>query len=239
MLQSLLSLTKLSAQRQPMGDFSAQRIWAIRGQSVKPQAMQDFDGELAVMGNTVFCIDSGSANGRVFRSTDAGDSWTMFNTNLTNQKLLSIAILSEKTLYVGTYNGVFRSTEGGKSWTKATTGITDANSTNLVFFRNAIYTVSGDGIFKSVDGGNSWVPMNEGLIASDGATLTVSGGERTEQPSIILWDGATLTVSGGKLYAAMSGSNTGRWNPLTSGVYCLAEDGKLMAADSDEHTVFQ
>ena len=170
--------------------------------SIKHEAMHDFDGVLAVLGNTVFYIASNSVNGQVFRSTDAGNSWRMFNTNLVNQYVSSVAVLSEKTLYVGTFNGVFRSTDGGESWTKTNTGIINTHIENLVFFRNALYTVTGDGIVKSADGGNSWVAVNEGLVASDGATLTVSGG---------------------KLYAATHETNV-RWNPSTSGVYCLSDD---------------
>ena len=171
--------------------------------SIKPNAMQDFDGELAAVGNTVFYIGSGIAGGPVLRSTDAGDSWTMFNTNLVNQYVFSVAVLSEKMLYVGTEEGVFRSTNGGESWTKTNTGIIKAYVENLVFFRDALYTVTGDGIVRSADGGNSWVPMNEGLVASDGATLTVSGG---------------------KLYTATNETNYGL-NPSTSGIYSLADDG--------------
>ena len=171
--------------------------------SIKHEAMHDFDGGLAALGNTVFYIGSNSANGRVFHSTDAGNSWTMYNSNLTNQSILSITVLSEKVLYVGTSNGVFRSRDGGESWTKINTGIVNTQIENLVFFRNALYTVTDDGIVKSADGGNSWVPVNQGLIASDGGTLTVSGG---------------------KLYAATNETNV-RWNPSTAGVYRLTDDG--------------
>ena len=172
-------------------------------QSIKPQAMHDFNGKLAVLGNTLFYIGSGIAGGRVFRSTDAGDSWTMSDTNLTDQSILAVTVLSEKTLYVGTDNGVFRSTDGGESWMEINTGIINTHIEDLIFFRNALYAVTDDGIVKSADGGNSWVPMNEGLVASDGAVLTVSGG---------------------KLYAATNETNYGL-NPSTSGIYSLADDG--------------
>ena len=39
-----------------------------------------------------------------------------------------------------------------------------------------------------------------------------------------MWAGAKLAVSGGKLYVATCESNTSRWNPATSGIYCWAED---------------
>ena len=171
--------------------------------SIKPKTMDDSDGVLAALGNTVFYISSYSANGRVFRSNDTGNSWMTFNTNLTNQSLRSITVLSEKILYVGTEDGVFRSTDGGESWTQTNTGIINAYVENLVFFGNALYTVTGDGIVKSADGGKSWMPVNKGLVADDGATLTVSGG---------------------KLYAATNETNV-RWNPSTAGIYRLADDG--------------
>ena len=171
--------------------------------SIKHEMMHDFDGVLAALENTVFYISSNSANGRVFHSTDAGNSWTMFNTNLVNQYIFSVAVLSEKTLYVGTEDGVFRSTDGGESWTKTNTGIINAYVESLVFFGNALYTVTADGIVKSADGGDSWRPVNNGLVADD-------------------W--ATLTVSGRKLYVATNETNV-RWNPSTSGIYRLAEDG--------------
>ena len=143
--------------------------------SIKPKAMQHFDGELAVLGNTVFYIGSGSADGRVFRSADAGNSWTMFNTSLINQTILSIAILSEKTLYVGTTDGVFRSTDGGEWWTQTNTGIINTWVKNLVFFKNTLYASTGISIVKSVDGGNSWVPIHRGLRSTHGAVLTITG----------------------------------------------------------------
>ena len=178
--------------------------------SIKPKLMQHFNGELAVVGDTIFCVDSGSVNGQVFRSTDAGNSWAMYTTNLINQTILSVETLSEQTLYAGTFDGVFRSTDSGESWTKINTGIINTWIENLVFFRNALYTIiTGDGIVKSVDGGNSWVPANDGLVASDGGILTVSGG---------------------KLYVATNETNYGIQNLSTSGVYRLADDGSSWVA---------
>ncbi len=173
--------------------------------SIKPKLMQHFDGELAVVENTVFYIGSGSADGRVFRSNDAGNSWRLFNTSLINKTILSVETLSENMLYAGTYEGIFRSMDSGESWAKTNTGIINTYIKDLVFFRSALYTIiRGDGICKSADGGNSWVPVNDGLVASDGGTLTISEG---------------------KLYAATNETYYGSQNLSTAGVYRLADDG--------------
>ena len=159
------------------GDLFRSTNMGSSWKSIKPKGMQGFDGKLAALGNMVFYIGSNSANGRVFRSTNSGNSWTMLNTNLTDQAILSTEVLSEKTLYVGTFKGVFRSTDGGESWIKTSTGIINTWIRKLVFVKNVLYALTFDSIVKSADGGNSWVPVNEELIASDVATLAVSGEE--------------------------------------------------------------
>lgn len=184
-----------------------------------PEAMQNSNGDFTAVGNTVFYINL--VDGRVFQSEDAGDSWTMFNANLTNQRILSIAAVSEDTLYVGTPNGVVKSTDSGKLWTKATTGIPDKNIGEIVSLGKTLLTVTGDGISKLVDGGDSWGAVNEGLIPNDLGGVAGSEG-------LLLWDGAKLTVSGDNLFVATCKSNTSRWNTAAPGIYRLAEDGKSL-----------
>ena len=191
--------------------------------TIKPEGMQRFDGEMAVVQNTVFCIDSSSAGRRVFRSHDAGNSWTVFNPNWTNQRLYSITALSEKMLYVGTDKGVFRSTDAGDSWTKASAGIIDRRMGDLVSFENALYVVARDGIFRSITGGDSWMLVNDGLVAKGGAKMA-SGRE------ILSWAGVKLAVSGGKLYAATCENDYSFWNPGTTDIFYLAEDKKSWRA---------
>ena len=187
--------------------------------AIKPEAMQSFDGEMVVVQNTILCIGSSSAGRRMFRSVDAGTSWTMLNTNLTNQGLYSITTLSQRML-VGTDDGVFRSTDDGESWAKASTGIPYRGMGDLVSFRASLYAVARDGIFKSVDGGDSWMLVNDGLIANDGAKMAGGGN------IIISWSGVKLAESQGKLYAVTCRSDSSFWKPGTSGIYCLADDEK-------------
>ena len=91
----------------------------------------------------------------------------------------------------------------GSRGQKSNIGIINTRVEDLVFFRNALYAITGDGIVKSANGGKSWMPMNEGLVVSEGGMLTVSRG---------------------KLYIATNETNYGL-NPSTSGIYSLADDG--------------
>ena len=192
--------------------------------SIKSESMQHFGGELAAVGNTVFYIGSGAPNGRVFRSVDAGNSWTMFNTGLVNQTILSIAVLSEKSLYVGTDDGVFRSTDGGESWTQINTGIINTWVKDLVCFKNVLYTSTGNSIVKSVDSGNSWMPIHRGLGSTQGAILTITG--NTVYLAVDEMDMATFSTSG--VFRLSDDGNS--WMPIQT---------KMQSANKRMYTVNQ
>ena len=57
----------------------------------------------------------------MFKSTDAGGTWTAVNTGLTNATVLALAInpSTPTILYAGTFGGVFKSTNAGGSWSIA------------------------------------------------------------------------------------------------------------------------
>ena len=96
-----------------------------------------------------------------FRSTDGGETWTESGTDITTSTL---AAVDENTLFkVGTTE-LTRSTDGGESWHSFTNGLVDVSISNLVRFKNAIYTSNSKGIMKSIDGGASWknLPLNSG-----------------------------------------------------------------------------
>jgi photosystem II stability/assembly factor-like uncharacterized protein len=54
----------------------------------------------------------------VWKSTDAGATWSALNTGLTNTDVRSLAIdpLTTTTLYAGTPIGLFKTTDGGETW---------------------------------------------------------------------------------------------------------------------------
>ena len=67
------------------------------------------------------------AGGGVFKSVNAGESWSAVNTGLSDQFVLVLAIdpQTPATLYAGTYRGVFKSINGGGSWSAVNTGLSN------------------------------------------------------------------------------------------------------------------
>src|SRR5437899_2695853 len=70
---------------------------------------------------------AGSVGGGVFKSADAGASWTAVNFGLQNASVFALAIdpVNPAMLYAGTFNGgVFKSADGGAIWSAINSGLT-------------------------------------------------------------------------------------------------------------------
>ncbi len=134
---------------------------------------------------------AGSASGGIWKTTNAGQSWTSLTNDLPNLGTNALAMSPANTsvIYAGTGepfsggevdgSGLFKSTDKGVSWTQignpatfpnfrnVTRVIVDPNNANVVL-ATAQSTVFAGGrtssIFKSTDGGASWTE-----------TTTVSG----------------------------------------------------------------
>jgi hypothetical protein len=105
-------------------------------------------------------------DGGVFKSTNAGVSWTARNTGLTVPGVRTLAIdptTTPSTLYAGTAgDGVFKSTDGGDSWSAANAGLAFVDVFGLAIDPTTPTTLyvgtssGGGGVFKSTDGGANW-----------------------------------------------------------------------------------
>ena len=84
---------------------------------------------------------SGVPSKHVFRTADAGQSWTNVSGNLPDAPVLSLAIdpSDPNGLFVGTDVGVFHSTNGGASWSSYNQGLPNVAVSELRF-----HPVSGD-----------------------------------------------------------------------------------------------
>ena len=146
-----------------------------------------------------------------FRSTDRGKTWTESGTDITASTL---AVVDENTLFkVGTTE-LTRSTDGGESWHSFTNGLVDVSISNLVSFKNAIYTSNSKGVMKSMNGGESWknLPLTFGEL-----TL-----KRSEKGYPLI--SPKLVIADSVLYGAATASTT--QNKLS--ICRISENGNVL-----------
>src|SRR5439155_25006399 len=108
------------------------------------------------------------AGGGVFKSVNAGESWSAVNTGLSDQFVLVLAIdpQTPATVYAGTYRGVFKSINGGGRWSAVNTGLSNRVVVALAIDPQTSATlyagIFGDGGFNSANDGGSGGVGNTG-----------------------------------------------------------------------------
>jgi len=112
-----------------------------------------------------------SAN-RLYRSTDAGQHWTLLYTALADIKTLALSpnLANDHTAILGTYGqGAYLTTDGGTTWSACNNGITDSYILSAAFSpsytsdHTVMLGTHGKGFFLSEDSSTSWVAANSGL----------------------------------------------------------------------------
>jgi len=113
----------------------------------------------------------------VWKSTDAGGTWTQHNTGLGVLCVEALAVdpIDPSTVYASTNHGIFKSIDAADSWTEISTqamawngGLKDFQAFAVdPTARTTLYAVGGTpgGLFKSIDGGQTWSPMGLPLPA--------------------------------------------------------------------------
>ncbi len=107
------------------------------------------------------------AGGGVFRSEDAGQSWTSAGLDGEAVRALAQSPNSPEVLVAGTRNGVFRSLDGGRDWERISPP-RDEELKNLDSIAidprdaNVIYAGTYHLPWKTTDGGKSWKAIAAG-----------------------------------------------------------------------------
>ncbi len=151
---------------------------------------------------------------RVFRSTNAGESWSETAapaTSLTWPLALAFAPTDPNTMYVGS-NGVYRSTNGGQTWSTMTP--THADNIAITFTADRLPVIVSDGgIYKGTTGTSLGVmhhalPITEfySISAHPSNPLLLAGGTQ---------DNGTLVFQGNLGWSLLTGGDGGDtvWDP--------------------------
>jgi len=175
-------------------------------------------------------IYSGTRDGGVFRSSDAGSNWTSVNAGLGNPTVNALFDTGTRLL-AGTNDGVFFSTNQGQSWTA--TGLRGIPVLSFAVTRTRIFAgTDGLAIRVSNDGGLNWTNVETFDFngADIGNALLVRGGAlfASVDDSAGVSGGIFVTNNDGQIWRRLSGGLPG--DGIFSGAALAANDTHLFAA---------
>jgi photosystem II stability/assembly factor-like uncharacterized protein len=195
----------------------------------------------------------GVVNGGVWKTTDAGRTWTpIFDDQPTGSiGAIAIAPSNAEVLYVGSGegmqrpdlsvgNGMYKSTDGGRTWTHL--GLADAQQIAQIVVdprdENRLFVAAlghpygpnaERGLFRSTDGGRTY----EKVLYRDEHTGAADVVLDPVNPDIVYavlwearqgpWENAVFTGPGSGLFKSTDGGTT--WRPLVKGLPTFANDG--------------
>lgn len=201
----------------------------------------------------------------VYKSTDAGKTWTHLGLALTRHiSWIRIHPQNPDIVYVAAQGalhgpneerGVYKSVDGGKNWKKVlyvdnNTGCADldldANNPRILYaamwdHRRLPWEVrsggKGSGLYKSTDGGDTWVKMQKGLPTEMGK-MSVSVSRANSETVYALIESDTEKETGGLFASHDAGKNWSRVSDdhrLTQRAWYYIE---VFADPQEEQTVY-
>jgi Secretion system C-terminal sorting domain len=208
-------------------------------------------GDVSTIGGRILCITvdpnnsnnlwAGSASGGIWKSVNAGTSWTSVTTNLQVLGVSSILVdpSNSNVIYAGTgevyrvdtsnigFNvwktrgtygiGIIKSTNGGSTWSQVMTKTTDQLfAIQALKFdpsnSNTIYACATDGLYRSTNNGTTWSQILAKTYVSDIAINP----SNTDQ--IIVAVGNMVNADKG-IYRTTNGNNASpTWVKISSGL---------------------
>jgi photosystem II stability/assembly factor-like uncharacterized protein len=150
------------------------------------------------------------AGGGVFRSEDAGQSWTSAGLDGEAVRALAQSPNSPEVLVAGTRNGVFRSPDGGRDWERISPP-RDEELKNLDSIAidprdaNVIYAGTYHLPWKTTDGGKSWKAIAAGMIDDSDVMSIVIDRENPERIFASACSGIYRSENGGSQWTKLQG----------------------------------
>jgi photosystem II stability/assembly factor-like uncharacterized protein len=121
---------------------------------------------------TVYAAVTAPAGGLVFKSVDAGRSWTAIDQSVTRGRItlfgraLVIDPQKPSTLYAGTFGSIYRSDDGGTTWTELQGGLPGSSVRAIAIHptnTSILYAATITDVFKSTDRGATWRRSSAGV----------------------------------------------------------------------------
>jgi photosystem II stability/assembly factor-like uncharacterized protein len=127
-----------------------------------------------------YLTNSDASNGIIYKSTDAGNTWSQASTSINYTSITTLIInpIAPHVLYAGSSNGIFKSQNGAETWNAVNTGISAHIVSNLTIDPITPQTLYASthygGIYKSTNGGSIWSSANTGLINTKVNALAIN-----------------------------------------------------------------
>lgn len=147
----------------------------------------------------------------VYRSTDAGTSWTQVSTGNYNYSLTTTPA-NPSLFYSGGYGIIYRSTDAGANWTSLNTGLSGTLFYNVAASKTTatqVCAANNNDFYRSTNTGTNWERAHNGLNASP-ITAMINA------PS--LQSKVYVDNAGNSQY--VSTNNAGTWSSLTQPLSC-------------------
>ena len=149
-------------------DAVAARAARDRGTFPSGQGLRDHEG-LVENFIRVLAVDkeqgvyAGTFDGGVFRSGDAGKTWSPISRALPNDSIRGL-ISNERGVYVATGRGIFKTVDKGRQWVPLNKGLSNLSVQVLIEGeKGGFYAGTSSGVFRSDDDGLTWTAVSQGL----------------------------------------------------------------------------
>ena len=197
---------------------------------------------------------AGTFSNGVFRSTNAGASWSGVNSGLTNKGILSLRSRGSR-IYAGTVSGAFTSTNGGDGW--STTGLQGHRVFDFEFDptdSQKLWAASTDaGILASSDGGAAWSQVGAILeaysVGRDVEGVLYAGTRGAGAYRFINGQWIPQELGASRIYylralgsptpQLFAGTSDGIWTPLPRMHLALRSDPSWAVPGGTEHHLFR
>lgn len=106
----------------------------------------------------------------IYKTTDAGKTWTASNTGIGNK--MAVEILMDPTdhnaLVAATTSGIWKTTNAGASWTLVQAGTSFRDMKANPVNQRTLFAVTGTLYYKSTDFGSTWTNITSGVTTPSG-----------------------------------------------------------------------